>query len=171
MTFPIFPLPFIFLVGCLAGGFALVSLLSIAVWMWPALLRAPAPPEKVVPVSACMNCGKVTIDGFTLCAKCEALSLKVKASRTPSPHNHTWKPFQLGEGSISDMLTSERCKCGAIRDYRGPIFGWVMVKEAQRVFDPLSRSWKMAHDPAMKCQDCGQPSSVIICEGCLEKRR
>ena len=44
MTFPIVPLPFVFLIGCLAGGFALVSLLSIAVWAWPTLLRPRSEP-------------------------------------------------------------------------------------------------------------------------------
>lgn len=57
---------------------------------------------------------------------------KIGATGTMEIHEHAWKDYEYGEASIDYVLTAQHCDCGAVRDYKGPAYGWVMVKEGSK---------------------------------------
>jgi hypothetical protein len=58
------------------------------------------------------------------------IQLNLSYDRPQPPHQHDWQPFKSDSGaSIAMILCGEHCACGAVREYRGPAYGWVMRNE------------------------------------------
>lgn len=71
---------------------------------------------------------------FALAVALKALAdLKGGASEKEKPekiieHVHVWNNVPMNLYSPPSMLTVQTCECGAVRDYRGPAYGYVEIK-------------------------------------------
>lgn len=117
----------IFFLGCLLGAIVFVAILRTALWMWPALLvqrTRLSPPEVVeLPTSS--------FEEFP--DPLQATASKVKV------HEHVWKDYKYGEAPIAYVITAENCDCGAIRQYQGPAFGWIIIQDSANSSGGVSR--------------------------------
>lgn len=86
--------------------------------------------------------------------------------RDAPAHLHCWRavPFSLDDPAT---LTSQSCACGALREYRGPAYGWVAgtISQKPHVFQfpvgPIDPSYEISGPPCT-VPGCGLPLNHAI---------